>query len=171
MKKLFIIFLIISSLLMVGCKKNIKHAVLPENFRVITKKNIDDYTDFFEPSYLNDIKIRDSYIFREFDELSVFFDDNELIFNDESLELKYCKDYFENNVLIIYLDIIQYYEKIDFKLFIKKNVLFLQVNRIYNEDLYYMDNSFSYELFFIEVKKNDIKNFDGFEIIQKRNGE
>lgn len=173
LKKILLIMIVVICSLLVGCKKKVKCTINEEYYATFISKNnsgavYNDHDDIYEPIY---IEMRKCYMFNEYDELYSFLNENDLAFYDEKLESKYDEKYFEDNVLILYLDLDgEPKVKYDFKLVIEDDKLIFNVNRSFDTKGDWYAIIENYRMFFCEIEKNEIQNINSIELIRKNNG-
>jgi len=169
MKKFLVILLLCTFSLLIACKKKINFHVYRASQNSIASATEDENSRTGFIGYF--IQVRKCYVFKEYDELTSFLREFDLIFYNKDDEEKYSKDYFQKKALILIANIDSAYKvEYKFNLYIENETLSVYIKRSYftSIDIEGFTHSSPLFLFYIELKKSDIENIDNFEIEFKK---
>ena len=129
MKKILLLLLILLCIVSVGCKKRIKCTINEFSPGYICSEIVEENKTVYVPIY-EVVGMWGQYLFKEYNDLISFFDDNDLFFYSNSLAGRYNEEYFTDNALIIHLNYDPHSSiKYTFKFMIDDNKLLMEINK------------------------------------------
>ena len=163
MKKVLLLILIFILSFLLGCKKEISSYVVPAGWNSIVSSTKNDSNGFIGLV----VEKNKCYYFKEYNELTSFLKNNDLIFSNKEHEAMYSENYFISNILIIYPTMRSKADKhYDFNLYIEDDILFVEIVRTHVEIVFTAEEYIrGMTLYYMEVKKKDIENVSKYKTV------
>lgn len=155
MKRVLLCLGLIFTLFLVGCSEKIEYNV-NEEIRIANEYNA-KFREIFSESV---------YLFRGYEDLTSFFEENQIEFVGETKE-RYNEEFFKENVMIIYYYIYPHlgYEQ-EYRFEYKKDTLLLTIIAYDKKDGVYA-HAIDSGIKVIELKRSDIESKGKFEVKTK----